>query len=80
MKTVTASDANRKFSKILQEVGRGEVFTIVSRGKPVATIMPARSGASEHEAAKQRLMDRLRSQKSTGARDWSRDELYERGR
>lgn len=40
MKTVTAADANRQFSTVLQRVSRGEAFTVISRGKPVATIAP----------------------------------------
>ena len=36
-------DANRQFSSILCEVGQGEAFTVLWRGKPVATIAPLRS-------------------------------------
>ncbi len=77
MKTVTASDANRQFSSILRDVSRGEVITVTSRGRPVAMITPAPVGGHRREAARQRLLERLRQQKTTGARDWSRDELYE---
>lgn len=77
MKTVTASDANRKFSKVLQEVSHGEVITVTSRGKPVATIAPAQADRGRHDAARQRLVERLRRQKAQGVRSWSRDELYE---
>lgn len=77
MKTVTASDANRQFSSILRDVSRGEVITVTSRGRPVAMITPAPVGGHRHEAARQRLLERLCQQKTTGARNWSRDELYE---
>jgi len=77
MKTVTASDANRQFSSILREVSHGEVITVTSRGRPVAMVTPARVGGDRREAARQRLLERLRQQKATGARGWSRDELYE---
>lgn len=77
MKTVTASDANRKFSKLLKDVSRGEVITVVSRGRPVATILPAKPDRGLQEAARRRLLDRLQRQSATGKRDWSRDELYE---
>lgn len=77
MKTVTASDANRQFSRILRDVSRGEVITVTSRGRPVAMITPAPVGGHRHEAARQRLLERLCQQKTTGARNWSRDELYE---
>lgn len=77
MKTVTASDANREFSAILREVSHGETITVTSRGRPVATIAPARTLGRRQEGARQRLVERLRQQPVTGAREWSRDELYE---
>ena len=77
MKTVTASDANRQFSSMLREVAHGEIITVVSRGKPVATISPAKTADAQRNAAKTTLMKRLNSQKITGARNWSLDELYE---
>jgi prevent-host-death family protein len=76
MKTISAGDANRHFSSVLRDVATGEVVTVLSRGKPVATISPVRSGAGEREAAKLGLLSRLRRQKASGARNWTRDELY----
>lgn len=76
MKTITASDANRHFSQVLKAVSRGEVFTIVSRGTAVAEIIPARP-AGGLDAARQRLIERLRRQPARGARDWRRDDLYD---
>lgn len=77
MKTISASDANRHFSNLLRDVATGEVITVLSRGKPVATIAPARSGSMRREAAKLSLLERLHRQKPSGARNWARDELYE---
>jgi prevent-host-death family protein len=77
MRTVTAGDANRQFSSVLREVAQGEVFTVLSRGKPVATIAPARSNDHQRLSAKRGLLERLRRQKPAGTRDWSRDQLYE---
>jgi len=77
MKTISAGDANRHFSNVLRDVATGEVVTVLSRGKPVATISPAHSGGSEREGAKLDLLARLRQQKSSGARNWTRAELYE---
>lgn len=77
MKTITAGDANRHFSSLLREVTTGEVITVLSRGKPVATIAPVRSDSLERETAKINLLSRLRQQTPSGARDWTRDELYE---
>lgn len=77
MKTISAGDANRHFSSLLRDVATGEVVTVLSRGKPVATIAPARSGNGEREAAKLNLLARLRQQITSGSRNWTRNELYE---
>ncbi len=76
MKTISAGDANRHFSKLLRDVATGEVVTVLSRGKPVATIGPAQSDGAR-ETAKRHLLGRLRAQTPGGARNWTRDELYE---
>jgi len=78
MKTVRASDANRQFSSVLREVSQGEIFTVLSRGKPVATIAPANAQEGLRQAGKRRLIERLRQQKASGQRAWTRDELYDR--
>lgn len=77
MRTISAGDANRHFSTLLRDVATGEIITVLSRGKPVATIGPARSGDGERGAAKLNLLGRLRQQTPSGARNWTRDELYE---
>ena len=77
MKTITAGDANRHFSSLLRDAARGEVVTILSRGKAIATIGPVRSESRQREAAKFALLKRLRQQQPSGARNWTRDELYE---
>lgn len=78
MQTVRVVDANRHFSSVLKQVAQGEEFLVISRGKPVATISPVRKPDNAHAAARTMLFERLRSQEPTGARNWTRDELYER--
>ena len=78
MQTVRAVDANRHFSNILKQVSQGEEFIVISRGKPVATIAPVRKADSSCLAARKLLLGRLAGQESTGARTWTREELYER--
>lgn len=78
MKTVTAADANRQFSSVLRDVSHGEIFTVVSRGKPVATISPAKAADARRGRAKAALLQRLGRQAIKGRRNWTRDELYER--
>lgn len=77
MRTVTAADANRQFSSVLRDVAQGETFTVLSRGKPVATISGAKPGDAQRNLAKTNLMARLRAQAATGSRNWTRNELYE---
>jgi len=77
MKTVTAAEANRQFSRVLRDISQGEIFTVLSRGKAVATIAPAKSADVRRSAAKAALVDRLRKQGPSGERNWTRDELYE---
>ena len=79
MKTVAAAEANRQFSAVLREVVQGASVLITSRGKPVATLEPVhpRAAVARAGAAKRRLLKRLADVKSSGARDWIRDELYD---
>ena len=77
MQTVRAVDANRQFSSVLKQVSQGEEFLVISRGKPVATISPVRKADNAHVTARVMLLQRLRNQKLTGIRNWTRDELYE---
>lgn len=76
MQTVRAADANRHFSNVLKQVSQGEEFLVISRGKPVATILPAKKADNSHHASRELLFKRLSSQKATGTRSWTRDELY----
>ncbi|WP_321492502.1 type II toxin-antitoxin system prevent-host-death family antitoxin [uncultured Desulfobacter sp.] len=77
MKTITASNANRKFSSLLRDVNNGEDITITSRGKPVAKIIPVKSTVMQKKAMKNLLLSRLKTQAVTGFRNWTRDELYD---
>jgi prevent-host-death family protein len=49
MRRVTATDAARRFSEVLDAVERrGESFLVVRRGNAVARIEPARAGIGRH--------------------------------
>ena len=76
---VTATDANREFSKVLERVVEGETIAITKRDKVVARIIPepdAEEEALKDEAWKA-LIARLKSQPLTGVPRGTRDELYE---
>ncbi len=77
MKNISAAQANRHFSSLLRDVATGEVITVLSRGKPVATISPARDGDEQRQSARLTLLARLRQYKPSGARNWTRHELYQ---
>lgn len=77
MKTVTASEANRHFSRLLREAARGETISVISRGKTVATLAPVDEQHALRQKARQALLERLKAAEATGARAWRRDELYD---
>lgn len=79
MYTVSAAEANRQFSTLLRQASQGETVTVLSHGRPVAVIGPVPEGRPGQAEAKNRLLARLRGQTATGERNWTRDELYERG-
>lgn len=76
-KTVSAADANRKFSQLLQGVRRGKSYIVTSHGQPVAKLVPYEEQADSREAAWKALMERLDKQPVQDIGPWSRDELYE---
>jgi prevent-host-death family protein len=80
MKTITAAEANRRFSELLRAVATGETVEVVSRGRPVAQISSVDVNKSAREAARTALLRRLRAQRSTSARNWHRGGLYEDNR
>lgn len=80
-KTVSAADANRKFSELLRGVRKGRTYIVTSHGKPVAKLVPAAADDAKAYAARAAFLDRLASKKlPEGANPdirWTRDELYE---
>ncbi len=78
MKTVSAAEANRSFSKILGEVQKGETFRVTSRGKPVATIAPAEDKAADRRKALEEILERWKNQPlqylGKFQRDWAYDD------
>jgi len=77
MRTISAADANRHFSRLLRDAALGEEITVLSRGRAVAKIIPADTEEQSRAQAKQRLLARLQQRQATGQRNWTREELYE---
>ncbi len=76
--TIPAAEANRSFSRLLQQVRQGESFTITAHGRPVARIVPWDAPEQDRSAAKRVLLDRLAGETPLDGVRWTRDELYER--
>lgn len=77
-KPVSAADANREFSRLLQGVKKGQSYIVTSHGKPVAKIAPIGEGGRFADRARTVLLSRLRSEPAMEIGRWRRDELYAR--
>lgn len=75
--TVSAADANRRFSELLRTVKDGRSVLVTSHGKPVARIVPVTEQDRTSEGAHAALLARLRAEPVTNIGRWSRDDLYE---
>jgi prevent-host-death family protein len=75
--TVSAAEANRKFSSLLKGVREGRSYVVTSHGKPVARIIPADDETKRREEARAALYERLKNQPVTNIGPWTREELYE---
>lgn len=78
--TITARDANQRFSELLSKVEtEGQGFVVTKHGRPVARIVPVETARKkltpEQEAALERLMT---TGWPLGIGTFSRDELYDR--
>ena len=76
MKTVTALYASLHVSSLLRDVEKGETIEIISHGRAVALISPVPAPRGATDAAKTRLLLRLRSQDRAGVQAWVLDDLY----
>jgi prevent-host-death family protein len=75
---VSASEANRSFSSLLRQVAQGQRFTVLSHGRPVATIAPAVESTASLGVSRRALLARLATQPASGEpRSWQRDDLYD---
>jgi prevent-host-death family protein len=79
MRMVTATEANRDFSKILEQVTDGETIAITKHGEIVASIVPAVKTTEMMEKAKREHLAILRSRKPLHfvKERGTREELYE---
>lgn len=74
-RAITASEANQHFSELLRDVADGQSFTVTSRGRPVAHVLPL--DRDEERRPVVRLLKFLASLPVRHSGSWSRDDLYE---
>ena len=78
MRMITATEANRDFSKILEQVEDGDIINITKHGKIVASLIPAKRTLEDMEKAKSEHLAMLRARKPIpGLTRGTRDELYD---
>jgi prevent-host-death family protein len=76
-KSISAAEASRNFSRLLEDVRQGESFVVTRHGKPVAKIEPMEVSSRAESAARKELLDRLRHQRAMDVGSWTREELYD---
>lgn len=72
--TITASQANQEFSKLLRQVQQGEDFVVMSRGRAVARVIPYRAEKPQSGILTMLAKREQLPQRTLG--DWERDDLY----
>jgi prevent-host-death family protein len=80
MRRVSAREANQRFSKLLNEVARGQEVMITRHGKPVARLVPVQdtAAAKKRAAAIKRMVKMMERGFPLGGLRFTRDEIYER--
>ena len=80
--TVTAAEANRRFSQLLRGVREGRRYLVTVHGRPVARLVAAAVDEAGdrrvREAAWRTLLDRVAKEPVIDVGRWTREELYER--
>jgi prevent-host-death family protein len=78
MRMITATEANRDFSKLLEQVVDGDTIKITKHGKVVATISPEEQPRANMEELRRLHLAELRSRVPIpGLKRGTRAELYE---
>ncbi|MBI4907815.1 MAG: type II toxin-antitoxin system Phd/YefM family antitoxin [Acidobacteria bacterium] len=76
-RSISAAEANRRFSELLRTVKSGESVIVTSHGRPVAKLVPFAEDDRVAENARSILFARLRKQRVVKVGPWTRDELYD---
>jgi len=76
-RSISAAEANRRFSDLLGTVKKGRSVVVTSHGKPVAKIIPVAKDEPVAAAARSALFARLRKERVVKIGRWTRNELYD---
>jgi prevent-host-death family protein len=74
-RAISASEANQHFSELLRDVAEGQSFTVMSRGRPVARVLPI--DRNRQRRSINRLLKFVAGLPVRHSVDWSRADLYE---
>ena len=77
-KAISAADANREFSQLLQGVKKGNSYIVTSHGTPVAKVTPVAASSNLAKKARSLLLARLEAQPVMEIGHWMREEMYSR--
>ena len=75
--TITAAEANRKFSELLRKVRDGQTIVVTVHGKPAAKLVAFTGDAGAAGNAHRSLVARLSGQPSVNVGGWTRASLYQ---
>ena len=77
MTTITSTDANRKFSKMLAAARKGRSTDITVRGIPVARLVPLSPLEAQREADFRKHLEEIRNRPVMNLPRVTRDEMYD---
>ncbi len=79
-RSITATEANREFSRVIGEVANGETYVVTSHGKPVMKIMPVKKSAVDPTLVASRRAHLAELRNKPAMEDhhrFSRDDFYD---
>lgn len=68
-RTISATDANREFSRLMGEVAGGESYVVTSRGKPIMRMSPVEPTDQSASERRRRVRAMLAAMASLPLRD-----------
>jgi prevent-host-death family protein len=74
-RSITASEANQRFSELLREVSEGHSFTVISRDRAVARVLPI--DRLQEQRSIRKLLDYVANLPIRHSGDWRHGDLYE---